>query len=1209
MYINHTNSPLKNFVASAAVVMCLLIMTSLQSTAGQWEAQPVPEFGYSLIGIWGSGADNVYVVGSSKNAVLQYNGTHWSEVETPTRTPLNGIWGSSADNIFAVGNQGPILHFDGNQWIEQETSLPTYPPSELYGVSGLNDEEVFAVGKYSRQVGSQIDNSIILRYDGQRWYPMDDPTLNALLGISEVAGKLYAVGSQGTILVYDQQQRWTSMESGTTAFLTSVWGNSADSVFAVGGAGTILHFDGNDWSFMQSGTNEALWHVWGSSPQNVYAVGYSGTLLHFDGQIWTILDSETINILRGIWGSSANNVFAVGGKESILHYNGVNWSRMEGVSRLDILDIWPTSPGKAFATGRVSREILPYGVILKLENRNWSQSKYLPEDFPKALWAHSADDVFVVGVGKGSSGNPNGMVLHYDGNEWQKMETPPVNPLFAVWGSSSDNVFAVGSEGIILHFDGSNWSIMESGTFFNLRGVWGSSATDVFAVGSGVILQYDGQAWQSMDNPTENTLLDVWGSSASDVVAVGEQGTIIHFDGASWTPMIAGSSTNYTGVWGASPQDIYVVGEGGIIRHYNGNRWPQEDSGTESLLHSVQGVLLDTLGHHAFVGGTNGAILHRSRYTYASQPGTVQLPKTGQITSYAPDDDGDIQTGLVWPEPRFSNNGDGTVTDNLTGLMWLFDGGCLGRMSWHEAMETITDFNSTANAFSCTGYNGNYNDWRLPNAGELESLVDVEYCSTGFRLIELGAFENFQHVYWSSTTFDYNHDYAWRVDIGGLWDVGRDDPWVMCNGGIMNLEKDFSGNPQHYQIPAVLAVRGKSTGPAQLWKTGQETSYTPGGDGSFQLGVSWPDPRFKDNNDGTVTDNLTGLMWLQDPLCFGNQTWDNALALVRQFNNDPSEFACKGHYASYNDWRLANRKELQSLLDFSTSNQALPSGYKDVFPRLDTGGRHHQFWTSSTLNHCNGTDAFNLQPHAQIRGGRIIGFWEKSREFQVWPVRGSPTLFVAPGSHDFNSIPVGNSSEPLVITISNRNTLEAAVSGMNLSDPENFVLNVNGGSNPCGSTIPTLAPNESCSLELTFTPQQSGTFSEKLLLQFAGENEQNFTVALHGFSPHQLGGPCFLVKAVQGTPLADKIDIFREIRDKHLRTNRFGRYLVNIYYALSPLIAAKMDKHQSLQIVTYRTVAFIIQALELEFKQRTEVFRQIHIKRESQPLITSRTSH
>ena len=54
---------------------------------------------------------------------------------------------------------------------------------------------------------------------------------------------------------------------------------------------------------------------------------------------------------------------------------------------------------------------------------------------------------------------------------------------------------------------------------------------------------------------------------------------------------------------------------------------------------------------------------------------TTDIPKTGQTLIYASGDDGNIQAGIEWPAPRFTDNGDGTVTDSLTGLMWLKDGG------------------------------------------------------------------------------------------------------------------------------------------------------------------------------------------------------------------------------------------------------------------------------------------------------------------------------------------------------------------------------------------------------------------------------------------------------------------------------------------------------------------------------------------------------
>ena len=67
-------------------------------------------------------------------------------------------------------------------------------------------------------------------------------------------------------------------------------------------------------------------------------------------------------------------------------------------------------------------------------------------------------------------------------------------------------------------------------------------------------------------------------------------------------------------------------------------------------------------------------------------------------------------------------------------------------------------------------------------------------------------------------------------------------------------------------------------GSAPVPKTGQTTSYTLGDDGDLEKGVPWPNPRFTDNEDGTVTDNLTGLLWLKNANCFGSTTWSQAVS-------------------------------------------------------------------------------------------------------------------------------------------------------------------------------------------------------------------------------------------------------------------------------------------------------------------------------------------
>jgi hypothetical protein len=160
------------------------------------------------------------------------------------------------------------------------------------------------------------------------------------------------------------------------------------------------------------------------------------------------------------------------------------------------------------------------------------------------------------------------------------------------------------------------------------------------------------------------------------------------------------------------------------------------------------------------------------------QPNTdypANIPKTGQTISYAAGDDGDLQWGVDWPDSRFTDNQDGIVKDNLTGLIWTKDANILGPHScnpyeledktWPEAL----DFIKCLNANSYLGYS----DWRLPNTGELRSLVDYSRGS-----LRVGyPFVNLRGVYWSSTTVPHTRHDAYTTNLGG----GR-------NGGGMGVE-------------------------------------------------------------------------------------------------------------------------------------------------------------------------------------------------------------------------------------------------------------------------------------------------------------------------------------------------------------------------------------------------------------------------------------
>lgn len=356
-----------------------------------------------------------------------------------------------------------------------------------------------------------------------------------------------------------------------------------------------------------------------------------------------------------------------------------------------------------------------------------------------------------------------------------------------------------------------------------------------------------------------------------------------------------------------------------------------------------------------------------------ARAGTVNLPNTGQsqcwdsggnlidcaVSGY----DGEYQSGMAWPTPRFSNNGDGTMTDNLTGLIWTKDaysptaGPCTGEwaMNWSSALDYVACLNSN-------NYLG-HDDWRLPNVNQLESLVNAAdaprswLADQGFTLVQSAS-------YWSSTTSAFQ--------TGQAWVVGMND------GSSITAAK---GND--FECWAWPVRPGQSSSaPAATWKTGQHIIYYPGDDGAVQDGVPWPDPRFSDKEDGTVLDNLTGLIWTQDASSPGPQSCNPGSSMVMEEALDFIKCLNAENYLSRNDWRLPNRKELRSLTDYSVYGKGL---LVNIFSNIQSNPAMSVFYWSSTLDqtimHYDHAWAFGIS-------GPVATWTRDYNYFYVWPVRG-----------------------------------------------------------------------------------------------------------------------------------------------------------------------------------------------------------------------------
>lgn len=291
----------------------------------------------------------------------------------------------------------------------------------------------------------------------------------------------------------------------------------------------------------------------------------------------------------------------------------------------------------------------------------------------------------------------------------------------------------------------------------------------------------------------------------------------------------------------------------------------------------------------------------------AYRPGDklASLARTGQAISYASGDDASAQIGVPWPGPRFTDNSNGTVTDQLTGLVWLKDAGCFGPSDWATALTAANQLASGTcglNDGSTTG------QWRMPNVNELESLVDVSRADPAVSSAAPFARINLSKAYWSSTTYMALTANAMAIRFSdGRWINGIDSG-------------DGSFNNKTTSANALWPVRSGGTGRIQLLATGVFYSGSGGGSGasfgnrddsSLQLGAPLTSPRFIDNGNGTIADTVTGLIWLKRANCINN-TWASALATINSLANGQCGLT-DGSTAG--QWRMPNRSEMLSLSD------------------------------------------------------------------------------------------------------------------------------------------------------------------------------------------------------------------------------------------------------------------------------------------------------
>lgn len=265
------------------------------------------------------------------------------------------------------------------------------------------------------------------------------------------------------------------------------------------------------------------------------------------------------------------------------------------------------------------------------------------------------------------------------------------------------------------------------------------------------------------------------------------------------------------------------------------------------------------------------------------------------------------------PQFKLVNNRNGTVSDHNTGLMWTQDPG-----------EKMTYVQALAAAKVCRV--GGYDDWRVPSIKELYSLMDFRGQDPSSGRLNSRPFLDgkiFKFKFGDPKKGErvIDSQFATSSVYGGVT-MGYNKTMF----GVNFADGRIKGYPLLGKTFFVLFVRGNK-----------------------EYGKN----KFKDNGDGTVTDEATGLMWMQvdsDKLGRKPMDWPTALQWSENLI-----------YAGHRDWRMPNAKELQSIVDYSRCPQVNGTAAIDpVFHATKItneggGPDFHCYWTSTT--------------HASTRGG------------------------------------------------------------------------------------------------------------------------------------------------------------------------------------------------------------------------------------------------
>ncbi|MCL5876415.1 MAG: hypothetical protein M1540_01215 [Candidatus Bathyarchaeota archaeon] len=291
-----------------------------------------------------------------------------------------------------------------------------------------------------------------------------------------------------------------------------------------------------------------------------WAVGDAGTIVHWNANSWTTVPSPTASHLYSVAFNNVTNGWAVGGSGNsgvILHYNGTwnVWSRISFSGFTDAFDTINSTLHSVTITtdGMMGWIVGAGGLTLNWNGDTWfAITDVTPNTLRAVAMAHNSAEAWAVGDA--------GTIMHWTGSNWETMTSPTNAPLYTIQMLDTSNGWVAGgsnNNGVVLNLNQSTWQVWDKFNFGTMNTTTPSqsvnstiysisvgNATSAWACGSnGLVMYWTGTQWDcninlisgnlrgiSMIHGETTGMLQAW--------AVGDGGQIMAFNGMAWVPEI-----------------------------------------------------------------------------------------------------------------------------------------------------------------------------------------------------------------------------------------------------------------------------------------------------------------------------------------------------------------------------------------------------------------------------------------------------------------------------------------------------------------------------------------------------------------------------------------------------------------------------------------------------------------------------------------------